>query len=256
MSLRASLVLDSGVDHDLRAGRVRPRCRHGDAPVAHVQWIDNREPHVTVDAAARIPTRVGLAGVVYPHGDHVFPRHEVPRDVVRKADIAVGPPAQIEAVDPDIAVHVDAVELEPRFPLACAGREPEDPAVPADSRREVATAPAGRGVLPRRPLDAPIVRQVQRTPLPVVEAGLVSTGWIARGEAPAWIHRQALPLRAGRSHEHEAGEEDDHQGAAGPPPLPPPPGHGLTTAMPSRSSLTRSIRAAASRSDAPPMRRA
>ena len=68
---------------------------------------------MAIDAAARIPAGVGLARVVHAHGYHVHAGREVTRDVVRDAAVTVGTLANVGAVDPHFAVHVDAIELEP-----------------------------------------------------------------------------------------------------------------------------------------------
>src|SRR4029077_13191630 len=94
--------------------------------------------------------------IVHAHGDDVHAGDEVLGDVVGETDIAVRPPAEVDAVDPDIAVHVDAVELEPRLAPRRARRQPECFAIPTDPRREVATASASACVLTGRPFDAPI----------------------------------------------------------------------------------------------------
>ena len=177
--------------------------------MAHVQPVGDGQPDVAVDAAAGVPAGVGLARVVDPHGHDVDARHQVPGDVVREADVTVGPAAQVHAVDPDVAVHVDAVELEPDDPLARAGRQPEGLAVPTDARGEEADAAAAGSVLAWRALDAPVVRQVQPAPPAVVESRLLGSGGIGQGEPPAGVHGEALALSRGRR--RRCGESDHEE---------------------------------------------
>ena len=186
--------------------------------MAHVQPVGDRQPDVAVDPAAAIPAGVGLSRVVHPDGHHVDAGHQVPGDVVGEAGVAVGAAPQMDAVDPDVGVHVHAIELEPDGALACAPRQPERLAVPPDTRGEEAHAAPARGVLAGRAFDAPVVRKVQPAPVAVVEPGLLGSGGIAQGEAPAGIHGEALPLRrdGGGSHgerrryQEESGDRTDH----------------------------------------------
>src|SRR5207247_4419880 len=132
-----------------------------------------------------------------------------------ETDVAVRSPTQMNAVDPDVAVHVDAVELERRDAAARTGRHPERRAVPADSRGEVAAAPARRGVLGGRPFDTPIVRQVQAAPQVVVERGPLDAGRVPERESPVRIHGQALSL-ARRAHcQQDEPERNCRKGADG-----------------------------------------
>src|SRR5690349_23708586 len=105
--------------------------------MCHVQGIDDLEPDMTVDAAARVPARVGLQRIVDAHGDDVDARDEMLGDVVREADVTVRPLAEMNTVDPDVAVHVDAVELEPGLAARRSLRQAKRLAIPADARREV-----------------------------------------------------------------------------------------------------------------------
>src|SRR5260370_15011849 len=154
----------------------------------HMQRIDELEPDVAVDAASRGPARVRRTRIVDAHGDDVDAGHYVRGNVVSKARVAVGPPAERDAVDPDVAVHVDAVELEPRRLAARTGRHPKRLAVPADTRREVPHPPTARRILPRRPLDAPVVRQAQQVPLVVVEVRSLSARGVPSDDTPAGAH--------------------------------------------------------------------
>ena len=60
--------------------------------------------------------------VVDAHGYDVDARHEVRGDVVGDAAVSVGAPTEVVAIDPDIAAHMNAVELERGLARAAVGR--------------------------------------------------------------------------------------------------------------------------------------
>ncbi len=193
----AAVVLDTGADLDLSAGAVHVWRGDERPPARDVQCIGDRQPGVAVDAAPRVPAGVGLGRVVHADRDDVDPGDEVRRDVVGDGGVAVRPPAEVGAVDPDVGVHVDAVELERHAAAARAGGKAERLAVPAGAGREVAVAPAAGGVLARRPLDAPVVREVEPAPGAIVEPGALGALMVAEGEAPSRVHGEALALSGG-----------------------------------------------------------
>src|SRR5690349_10937140 len=155
------------------------------------------------------------------------------RDFVGEARVAARPLAQMDTVDPHVAVHVDAVELEPGLsPPPRSRREAKRLPVPADPRREIPHAPAVRRVTARRALDAPIVRQVDAPPRVIVEFRLLGSSRITEREAPTGVHGQARSWTGGLAGERQPREHENH------------------------SSFTLSMRAAARSSDPPPIRRA
>ena len=96
-------------------------------------------------------------------------------DVIRKARIPTGMPAQAGAVDPDDAVAIHAVELEPdRFAFVLGG-DREGATIPADRvtdlRADRFVAVALVRVLIERQLDNPVVGQIDLPPGAVVEIG-------------------------------------------------------------------------------------
>src|SRR5689334_24044532 len=91
---------------------------------------------MAIDAASRIPARVRLARVIDAHRHDVHARHKVLRDLIGETDIAVRALAEVNAVDPDVAVHVDAVELQPCLEPTSIRRHAERLAVPADAAGE------------------------------------------------------------------------------------------------------------------------
>ena len=79
-------VIGEGDGHGHRPRASIFRCRHNVyAPVGDVQRCGGGEPHVAVDATARIPARVGLVAVVDAYGnDIVSIAAEIRREVVLK----------------------------------------------------------------------------------------------------------------------------------------------------------------------------
>ncbi len=161
---RGPIVLELGAYDDVRTRGVRTRRRHVRPPVSHVQRVVQRKPHVAIDAAPRIPAGVRLARVVDAHRHHVHARHEVTRDVVGEADVTVRSFAEVDAVDPDVAVHVHAVELQARLEATSTRRHAERLAIPADAAGEERELSAAGSVLTHRSLDAPVMREVHAAP--------------------------------------------------------------------------------------------
>src|ERR1035441_9112438 len=138
-----------------------------------------------VDARSRIPAAVGLMGVVHLDRDHVIAAEdEVRREVVGKRNVPVGTPAEILAVDPHLAVLVDAAEFDDHRPAAVRFGQPEALAIPADARRQ---ARLGRFFLAERPFDAPVVREVHASPGRIREIRLLRAGRVALEELPAEV---------------------------------------------------------------------
>ena len=65
---------------------------------------------MAIDAGARVPTAV-LSVIVYPNRHDILPAFSQERSyVVRKPRVAIRMMPKLMAVDPDIGVHVNAVE--------------------------------------------------------------------------------------------------------------------------------------------------
>jgi hypothetical protein len=170
---------------------------------------------VTVDAGAGVPAQGRLERVVDAHGEDVGAavRGQELREVVAEADEAVGPATEELPVDPDLAVHVDAVELHDDL-LPGHGGEREALPVPADPVVEVAARGLALGRRVERPLDAPVVGQVERAPGGVVEAGPPRGRVVPELEAPAAVEGDHL-ARACRGRRPEAGGGEREQDAEG-----------------------------------------
>src|SRR6267142_4266572 len=109
------------------------------------------------------------------------------RDVIGEADVPVGSPSDADAVDPDVAVHVDAIELEPCFATARWGGQGEGPAIPADACGEVADATGARGVLTGDSFHTPVVGHIERPPRVIIERSFLGATRVAQGEPPGRV---------------------------------------------------------------------
>ena len=109
----------------------------------------------------------------------------------------IGPLAEVVAVDPDLAVLVDAVELDRDLAVLVRRRDAKVLAVPADAGGRIAAGAAAGLVLGERPLDAPVVRQVEAAPVGVGEGRLLGAGRIALEELPAEVESVANARRRG-----------------------------------------------------------
>ena len=103
---------------------------------------------------------------------------------VAEADIAVGTFAEVEAVDPDVAVGHRAVEFDENTAPGVVRRQVEMLAVPADAARQIA-APAMRGVvLVIWTFNAPVMGHVQPVPPGIIEFRFVGARRIGPEKAP------------------------------------------------------------------------
>lgn len=190
-----------------------------DAPQGDADRAGHGEPGVAVDARARVPAAVAPA-VVDPDGQQVGSRAvEVRAQVVREGGVAVGVEPEVDAVEPDVGVLVDAVEAQlrvfrvefevPAVPAEAAdgvagraavlaargvertdllrGRGPGRVRVLEDEQRGVAGGGAVRGAGVGQVLDAPVVREVQRAPGGVVVRRLLRAVGVAAQEEPARV---------------------------------------------------------------------
>src|SRR2546430_1549332 len=142
-------------------------------------------------------------------GDHVALATvaEVRRELVSEGAVAVRPLPQVVPVDPDLAVAIHAVELDEHEPARIRHGNKEGLAVPAHAARQRPALRAGGILLAEFPLDAPIVRHVQRPPGGVGERRLLCPGHVPEMESPSAIERPRRPLLGGRrrapSDQHE-----------------------------------------------------
>ena len=112
LRIGVGLIDDGGLDGD-QGLRVAD---HGRVDIGfaldRVYGGGDRKPNMPVDAAAGVKARIGRNGVVNAHRHQVgsWTEIEVSRKLVLERRISVRPVAEEVAVDPHVAVAVDAVE--------------------------------------------------------------------------------------------------------------------------------------------------
>ena len=185
-------------------------------PLGDVYRLCLGQPDVAIDAAARVPARVGLLGVVHAHGQRILLAiTKIGGHVVAERDVPVGAFAQTRAVDEDLGVHIDPVEVDEELPSLVFGIDLKRLAIPSDAARQGASARARGVILAKIALDGPVVREVQLAPRAIVEARLGGFGNFAQVERPILVEVYALapfrPPRAGSQDacEKRQGEERD-----------------------------------------------
>ena len=137
---------------------------------------------------------------VDPHGQDVPPLGlEGLGQIVVEAREAVGMPAEVLAVEPYVAIHVDAVELDPDVAVFRFRGRGEGLAIPADAAVEVSAAFARRGVRIEGAFDAPVVRHIELPPGRVVEIGVLAILDLAQMEPPIAVEvdGRAVARRSG-----------------------------------------------------------
>ena len=83
-----------------------------DAPVLDVDGMGFGEPNMAVDTTARVPTGVGLVGVVYSDCHYVFALVDIWGYVVLETAIAIRAKAYLLSIDIHGGVHVNTIEGE------------------------------------------------------------------------------------------------------------------------------------------------
>src|SRR5438094_3656026 len=107
-------IANGGANADVCRLRAHLWCGDVRAPMIDMHSLGADEPRVAVDAGAGVPARIRLFRVVYPYGEEVARRTvaQVRRELIAEGGVAIWPHAQAMAIDPDLAVPVDAVELD------------------------------------------------------------------------------------------------------------------------------------------------
>ena len=201
----------TGLDHGL-LGR---DFRRGDADAAiemEVREARGDQPHMTINSGAGIPAQGRFERIVHPHGQDVGRAVGFQKfgEIITEADEAVGSASEELAVDPDLAVHINPVELDDDL-LAGGVRKRETFPIPADAVREKAVIAVALRRRRERAFDAPVVRQVEGAPVGVIELGLLGRRLVAQMEAPACVEGNDFP-RAGRGLGGGRGENEAGQG--------------------------------------------
>jgi hypothetical protein len=83
-----------------------------DTPLFDMDGVGCGEPYMAVDATTRVPTGVGLVGVVNSDGYYVLTLVYIGGDIVLETAIAIRAKAYLMAVNEYRRIHVDSVEGE------------------------------------------------------------------------------------------------------------------------------------------------
>src|SRR5688572_29426119 len=102
-----------------------------------VNRIDYGQPNVSINTRTGIPTRIRLLGVIHPDGNDIRLSAVVQmrREFVLKGAVAVRTFAEVVTVDPNLAVAVDAVELDEEQLSLQRNVKHKPIAIPADAAR-------------------------------------------------------------------------------------------------------------------------
>ena len=193
-----------------------------------VDGIGYNQADVAIDALTCVPAGGGLSGRVGADGKDVgFIRAEVQvtGQFVAKADVTVGAFAEVVAVNPDVTVGHDTVEVDEDTVLGVLRGDSELLAVPTDAARQVSTAAAGRIIAVEWAFDAPVVRHIQDSPCGVVEILFLGPAFgrigVCLEESPIKVkgRRNSSLLRFGRFRQRSSqcrmashsGQHDDRQ---------------------------------------------
>jgi len=96
------------------------------------------------------------------------------------------------SVDPNLAVAINAIEVdEDKFAFRCCWHI-EGLAIPADAAGQRAAAGARRVALIKFAFNAPIMRQIQLSPLCIIEIRILPIGNIAELKSPVLIEAHRL----------------------------------------------------------------
>ena len=206
------LIPQGGANADARRSRAHARRRDVRAPVIDVQRPGGDQPRMPVNTRAGVPARVRLLRVVDAHGDEVARRAvaQVRGELIAEGAVAVRPLAEVMAVDPDLTVSIHAVEFDENELVAVALCDSEGLTVPAHAAGERATARPGGIPRAELALDAPVVRQVERSPTRIVQGHVLPACYIAEMEFPVRIEvENDATLRENRGGRKQEGQRAD-----------------------------------------------
>ena len=145
-------------------------------------------PHIAVDAAAGIPARIRLPGIIHLHRQYVLTFPDVWRQVVAERGVAVGPRTELMAVDPYGRVHKRTVEVNEQPLVATVLAGGESLGIISDTAGQCAASGSRWIVGTEISFYRPVVRQVKLTPVyrverkppPLVEVGAVCVSLSSR----------------------------------------------------------------------------
>src|SRR5215471_8149303 len=183
---------------------LRSDIRGGDecTVVFQMDRIGHHQANMAINTRAAVPTRGRLARIVGADSNQIALRVaevEMPSKFVAKADVSVGSLTKMEAVDPNIAVGHNAVKINKHTALGIFRGQNEMLAVPANASGQVSAGCSSGIRFVERTFNAPVVRNVQDTPLCVIQGDCFCANRIALEEAPIAIegergsHRLLMP---------------------------------------------------------------
>ena len=169
----------------------------------YMNRIGDSQSHMPVNAGARIPTRRRLTAVINSDGNHIRCLAEVEMrcEFIAETNVAEWSMAEMDAVDPNVAVSHHAVKFEEHATLCLAFRRSEVLPIPAHPGGQKATRGTGWILLIERSLDTPIVRYIELPPVGVIKSGLLCARRVTQTKPPIRIElKLAATLSADGRH--------------------------------------------------------
>ena len=161
--------------------------------------IGLRQPHMAIDATARVPARIRLVRIIHPDSHHVLTLLHIRCDIILKTRIAIRPEAHLLTIHIYRRVHVNTVEFEEAF--LAASRQREMLPVPSDSPWQGTTACATGVSHIEVALDGPVVGHVEQSPTCIVIVRLRHLGTVSQYKPPALVEVHSFSRLHRRSHE-------------------------------------------------------
>src|SRR5215203_176342 len=114
------------------------------------------------------------------------------RQFIFERTVSVRSFAEVMAVDPDLAVTVNAVKFDENKRASGGCGNHENFAIPAETAGQRATAGAGRMFLAELAFNAPVVWQIELAPLRIVETDVLSVSHFAEVKTPVLVEGSSL----------------------------------------------------------------
>ncbi len=154
-----------------------------------VDGIGDDNADMAIDARAGVPAGGGLHRIIGADGEDIVGAGsvEVAGEFIAEANVTIGAFAEVEAVDPDIGVGHDAVEVDEDAAVGVGGRKGEMLAIPADARGEECARAAGGGIGVEGAFDGPVMRDGDIFPGGIVESDLFPVGAVRLQKLPVGI---------------------------------------------------------------------
>ena len=156
------------------------------------------QPHVPVNAASRIPARVGLLGIIHPHGYHIrLAPFQVRSKVIAERNVPIRAMSQRHPVEEHFRIHIDPVEHDTVLLVRIGFFGHKCLPIPPDTSGQSTSARTRWIVLTKVALYRPIMRQIQETPVFIRKSDIHGLRLVSQLETPALaeIHPFADILR-------------------------------------------------------------